>query len=185
MIDEVFAELELNFDNTISGLQKELAKIRTGRANVAMLNGVMVEYYGSMTPLNQVATLRVSDPRLITVQPFENRIIGDIERAIANSDLGFNPSNDGQLIRVPVPALSGERREELVKIAKRHGEDHKISLRNHRRDANDMVKALQKEGDISEDAEHKAYDKINALTDGFTKKVDELLAAKEEQILEV
>ena len=122
---------------------------------------------------------------MITVQPFESRVINDIERAISGSDLGFNPSNDGQLIRVPVPALSGERRQELVKIAKRHGEDFKISLRNHRRDANDMVKALQKEGDISEDQEHNAYESINTQTDKYTKKIDEMLEAKESQIIEV
>ena len=185
MIAEVLEELNANFEKTALGLQKELSKIRTGRANINMLDDVKVDYYGSMVPLSQVATLRVADPRMITIQPWESNIISDIERAIGNAGLGLNPSNDGVLIRVPIPALSGERRKELVKIAKRHGEDHKISARNHRRDANDMVKALQKGGDITEDDEHKTYDKINALTDAMTTKLDELLASKEAQILEV
>ncbi len=185
MIDEVISDLRENFEGTVKDLQRELAKIRTGRANLGMLDGVRVEYYGNATPLAQVATLRVADPRLITIQPWEKTIIGDIEKAIASSDLGLNPSNDGTVIRVPIPALTGERRQELVKVARRVGEDHKISLRNARRDANDMIKALEKDSEITEDDMHRAFDKVNAVTDEFTKKIEDALATKEASILEV
>lgn len=185
MLNEVFEELRSNNERTIKGLINDLAKIRTGRASLGMLDGVRVDYYGVSTPLSQVATLRVADPRLITVQPWEKKIIADIEKAISSSELGLNPSNDGMLIRVPIPALSGERRQELVKLARRHGEDHKIAIRNHRRDANDMIKALEKESEITKDEEHKAYEKVNAITEEFTSKVDEILAQKEGDILEV
>ncbi len=185
MLNEVLDDLRESNDRTIGGLQADLAKIRTGRANIGMLDGVKVDYYGQPTALSQVGTLRVADSRLITIQPWEKSIISDIERAISASELGLNPSNDGTLIRVPIPALSGERRQELVKLARRHGEDHKIALRNHRREANDLVKELEKSSDITQDQEHKAYDKINAITDEYTSKVDEILARKEADILEV
>ena len=185
MLNEVFEELRASNDRTINGLTADLAKIRTGRANLGMLEGVRVDYYGQPTPLSQVATMRVADPRLITIQPWERTLIADIEKAISSSELGLNPSNDGTLIRVPIPALSGERRQELVKLARRYGEDHKIALRNHRRDANDMVKALEKDSEITEDQEHKAYDKINTITDEYSSRVDEILAKKEADILEV
>lgn len=185
MIDEVLDELRANDERTIKGLIADLAKIRTGRANLAMLDGVRVEYYGQLAPLSQVATLRVADPRLITVQPWEKGIINTIEKAISASELGLNPSNDGTVIRIPIPTLTGERRQELVKLARRYGEDHKIALRNHRRDANDMVKALEKESEITQDEEHKAYEKINSITDSFSTRIDELLATKEADISEV
>lgn len=185
MIEEIFAELKSDYDKTVQDLKRDLAKIRTGRANLGMLDGVNVEYYGSMTPLNQVATMRVADPRLITIQPWEQSIIADIERAIAASDLGLNPSNDGQVIRVPIPALSGERRQELVKVARRAGEDHKVALRNRRREANDMIKELEKESEITEDDMHRAFERVNQLTDEFTKKIDTALETKEADILEV
>jgi ribosome recycling factor len=185
MLDEVIEELRAKDKSTVSDLAGELAKIRTGRANLGMLDGIRVEYYGSMTPLNQVATMRVADPRMITIAPWEKNMIPDIEKAIATSDLGLNPSNDGTLIRVPIPALSGERRQELVKVARRAGEDHKIALRGHRREANDMVKELEKESEITQDEEHKAYEKINAITEKYTAKIDEMLAEKEEEILKV
>lgn len=185
MIDDVISDLRESFDGTMKQLQRELGKIRTGRANLGMLDGVKVDYYGNAAPLNQVATMRVADPRLITIQPWEKTIIGDIEKAIASSDLGLNPSNDGTVIRVPIPALTGERRQELVKVARRIGEDHKISLRNARRDANDLIKELEKDSEITEDDMHRAYDRINSLTEEYTKKVEGSLAKKEEGILEV
>lgn len=185
MLDEIYADLKSDYEKTLKDLQRDLAKIRTGRANLAMLDGVSVEYYGSKTPLNQVATLRVADPRLITIQPWEQSIIADIERSIAASDLGLNPSNDGQVIRVPIPALSGERREELVKVARRAGEDHKVALRNRRRETNDLIKELEKESEITEDDMHRGFDKVNQFTDAYTKKIDAALEAKEADILEV
>lgn len=185
MLQEVLDELKADFDGVLNDLRRELTKIRTGRANLTMLDSVRVDYYGQPTPLNQVATLRVAEPRLITIQPWENSLMGSIEKAIMSSDLGLNPSNDGVIIRVPVPALTGERRQELSKMARRIGEDHKIRLRNRRRDANDMVKELQKSSEITEDEMHRAFDKINSVTEDYTGKVDAVLNAKEQEILEV
>lgn len=181
----VLDELKEGYDATLRGLKKSLAKIRTGRASLSMLDSVRVEYYGQMTPLAQVATLKVADPRLITLHPWEKSVIPDIERAIASSDLGLNPSNDGNIIRVPIPALSGERRQELVKVARREAEDHKISLRNERREANDQLKALEKDSEISEDQLHRAFSKVDALTDKYTNMIDDTVSKKEADILEV
>lgn len=185
MLNEVYEELEQNYEATVKDMQRELMKIRTGRANLAMLEGIRVDYYGTPTPLQQVGTMRVADPRMITIQPWEKNIIGAIEKAIGSSDLGLNPSNDGTLIRVPIPALSGERRQELVKVARRTGEDHKIGLRNHRRDANDTIREMEKESMISEDDMHRALEKVNQLTEEYTAKIDAILKRKEEEILEV
>lgn len=185
MLDEIFEELKSDYDKTLQDLNRDLAKIRTGRANLGMLEGVTVEYYGSQTPLDQVATMRVADPRLITIQPWEASIIPDIEKSISSSDLGLNPSNDGQVIRVPIPALSGERRQELVKVARRAGEDHKVALRNRRREANDMLKELEKESEITEDDMHRAFERVNQMTDAYTKRIDSDLESKEANILEV
>lgn len=185
MIDDVLEDLKSEFEDTVAKFQRELAKIRTGRANIGILDGVRVEYYGSQSPLNQLATLRVPEPRLITVQPWEKSIIPEIEKAIVKADLGLNPSNDGTLIRVPIPALTGERREELVRQARRLAEDHKIALRNNRRDANDMVKQLEKDSEITEDQMHKTFEKINAVTDEYTAKINGFLERKEEEIREV
>jgi ribosome recycling factor len=178
-------ELKSDFESVIKDLKRSLAKVRTGRASLSMLDGVRVEYYGQMSPLSQVATLKVADPRLITIQPWESTIIADIERAISSSDLGLNPSNDGNIIRVPIPALSGERRQELVKVVRREAEDHKISLRNMRREANDQLKDLEKESEITEDDLHRAYGNVDSLIDKYTAKIDEIVAGKEEEILEV
>lgn len=181
----VLDELHEDFESTIRDLKRALAKIRTGRANLGMLDGIKVEYYGQMSPLNQVATMKVADPRLITIQPWEKTMIADIERAIASSDLGLNPSNDGNIIRVPIPALSGERRQELVKVVRREAEDHKISLRNSRREANDQLKELEKESEITEDQMHRAFSKVDDMIDKFTARIDQIVADKEEEILEV
>lgn len=185
MLKEVIDDLRSNNEKTARDLAGELAKIRTGRANIGMLEGVRVDYYGQTVPLNQVGTLRVSDPRLITIQPWEPAMIPEIEKSISSSELGLNPSNDGTLIRVPIPALSGERRQELAKVARRAGEDHKIAIRNHRRDANDLVKALEKESEITQDEEHRAYEEINTITETYTSKVDAMVEKKEGEILEV
>ncbi len=182
MVDNVMDDLRLEFESTLTQFKKELAKIRTGRANVGMLDGINVEYYGEATPLNQVATLRVPEPRLITIQPWEKSMIEDIEKAILESDLGLNPSNDGTIIRVPIPALSGERREELVKVAGNLAEDHRIKLRNQRREANDVVKKAESSSEITEDDKHRFFDDIDDLTDEYTDKIDSLLEQKEEKI---
>ena len=185
MVDSLLDELKIEYEDTLKKFKKELAKIRTGRANVSMLDGIKVEYYGSMTPLNQVATLRVPEPRLITIQPWEDTIIPDIEKAIIKSDLGLNPSNDGTMIRVPIPALSGERREELVRVAGKTAEDHKIAIRNHRRDANDLVKEAEKSSEITEDDKHRLFDEIDGVTDQYVSKIDSMLEKKEAEIREV
>ncbi len=185
MIDGVYEDLRVSYVATLEGLQRELSKLRTGRANLGMLNGIRVENYGSMVPLNQVANLRVADARMITVSPWDKSLISDIERAIASSDLGFNPSNDGVVIRVPVPMLTGDRRQELVKIARRIGEDHKISLRNHRRDANDMLKELERESEITKDDLHRGQARVDEITTDFTNQIDAVLQAKEADITEI
>ena len=160
MLDEIFAELRDNNEETLQGLGRELGKLRTGRASLGMLDGVRVEYYGQVVPLNQVAALKVADPRLITISPWEKPMLILIEKAISSAGLGLNPSNDGVILRLPIPPLTGERRQELTKVARRIGEEHKISLRNARREANDTVKELEKESEISEDEMHRALEKI-------------------------
>ena len=184
MLDEIYEDLQDNFDSTIKDLKRDLSKIRTGRANLAIFDGLSVEYYGTPTPLNQVGTMKVADPRLITIQPWEKSIIPLIEKAILTSDLGLNPTNDGLLIRVPIPQLTGERRQELVRLVKRSGEDHRVVARNYRRDANDMCKALQKDGDISEDDLHRSKKQIQDMTDAVISKIDVIIDAKEKEIME-
>jgi ribosome recycling factor len=184
MINEVFSELSSSLERAKEALKRELMKVRTGRANLGLLDGIRVEFYGTLTPLNQVGTLKVPEPRLITIQPWDKSIISSIERAISASDLGLNPSNDGTLIRIPIPALTGERRRELVKLVKRIGEESKISVRNERRGANDLVKQLEKEGEVSQDEMHRGLTKIQQITDDAIKLVDSILSDKETEILE-
>lgn len=184
-VDTVLEDLRSSFEDTLKQYKSELAKIRTGRANIGMLDGIQVEYYGQMTPLNQVATLRVPEPRLITIQPWEKSMIEEIEKAIMESDLGLNPSNDGTIIRVPIPALSGERREELVRMAGDIAEDHRIKMRNQRREANDVVKEAEDSSEITEDDKHRFFDDIDSVTDEYIGKIDSLLEEKEEKIREV
>src|SRR5690554_4099270 len=181
----VLDELKSSYEATIAGLRVALAKIRTGRANLNMLDSVRVDYYGQPTPLAQVATMKVADPRLITLLPWEKGIIQDIERAISASDLGLNPSNDGNIIRVPIPALTGERRQDLVRMARREAEDHKISLRNIRRHAKPQPKAPEKDSQITEDQLHRAFTKVDALTEKYSNLIDEIVAAKETDISEI
>jgi ribosome recycling factor len=185
MVEDVLKDLKDSYEATVRDLIRDLGKLRTGRANLNMLDGVRVDYYGNSTPINQAATLKVVDARLITVQPWERNMLSPIEKAINSSDLGFNCSNDGILIRVPVPALTGERRQELTKLARKIGEEHKIAMRNLRRDANDMLKELEKDSSISEDDLHRALARVDQTTSDYGKKIDELVAAKEQDILEV
>ncbi len=172
-------------DKAVEALTKELAKLRTGRASVAILDGVTVDYYGTGTPLNQMANLSVPEPRLITVQPWDISQIGAIEKALLASDLGLTPANDGKLIRLPIPQLTEERRKEIAKLAKKYGEERKVSVRNARRDANDEFKKLEKDKVITEDDHKKAHDDVQKVTDEEVKKIDELVAKKEKEIMEV
>ena len=185
MLNDVYAELKASNEETLQGLGRELGKLRTGRASLGMLDGVRVEYYGQVVPLNQVAALKTPDPRLITITPWEKPMIGIIEKAISAAGLGFNPSNDGVMIRIPIPPLTGDRRQELTKVARKIGEDHKISLRTARRDANDTIKELEKESEITEDDMHRALSTVDDITSNFTNKVDEIVKAKEVDIMEI
>ena len=184
-VQEVEAHTKTRMEKVSSDLQHELTHIRTGRASVNLLDSVRVDAYGSPAPLSHVATLHVPEPALITIQPFDPSQINAIERAIRTSDLGLNPSNDGKLIRLPIPALNAERRKELVKKVHNVSEEHRVALRNIRRDANESVKKLLKDKLISEDDDRRAHDEIQKLTDTGMKKIDAQSAAKEKEITEL
>ena len=184
MVNDVLEELQSGMDGAIDALKRDLGKRRTGRASVSLLDGIKVDYYGTLSPINQVASVQVPDPRLITVKPWEKSLVATIERAILQSSLGLNPNSDGELIRIPIPPLTGERRKELVKDVKRLGEEAKVALRTHRRDANEMLKGLEKDKEISEDELRKGTTRVQEVTDEFVKKVDQIVAEKEAQIVE-
>ncbi|NLH49942.1 MAG: ribosome recycling factor [Myxococcales bacterium] len=185
MIDDVYNECKSGMEKSIANLGRELMKIRTGRANPAILEGIRVDYYGTPTPINQMATVSVPEHRLIVIAPWEQPKCNDIVRAIQSSDIGLNPQSDGKVVRIAFPPLTEERRKELVKQVKKIGEEHKVAVRMERRDANEMLKALQKDGDITEDDSHKGTERIQKLHDDYIKKVDEVIARKETEILEI
>ncbi len=185
MNSEIIATTRSSMDKAIDALKRELSRVRTGRASISLFDDVRVDYYGTPTPLNQVGTLAVPEPRLITIQPWEKKLIPAIEKAILKSDLGLNPSSDGNLIRIAIPALTEERRKEMVKQIKRMGEDAKIAIRNARRDGNEDLKELEKAKDISEDDQKRGEKEIQDLTDQFAKKVDEVVAGKEKEVMEI
>ncbi|MBM3754356.1 MAG: ribosome recycling factor [Acidobacteria bacterium] len=172
-------------DKVLADMQHDVASVRTGRASINLLEPVQVDAYGSKMPINHVATLHVPEPAMITVQPFDNSQIGAIEKAIRSAGLGLNPSNDGKLIRIPIPALNEERRKELAKKLHGMAEDHRVALRNVRRDANEAVKKLLKDKLISEDDDRRAHDEIQKMTDANIAKLDAAMKAKEKEILEV
>jgi ribosome recycling factor len=184
-VKEVESSAKSKMDKVLSDLQHDMAIIRTGRASISLFDQVRADYYGTPTPLNQLATLHVPEPSLITIQPWDVSQIGSIERAILTSDLGLNPNNDGKIIRVPIPALTEERRKELVKHLHGITEEHRVAVRNIRRDANEAVKKLLKDKLISEDDERRAHDEIQKLTDGYMQKVDQASKTKEKEILEL
>lgn len=184
-MDNVFKNTEGMMKKAIDALGHELSKMRTGRASLSILDDVKVDYYGTSTPLNQLATLGLPDARTISIQAWDASAVGAIEKAIQKADLGLNPINDGKLIRLPVPPLNEERRKDLVKVIRKHGEECKISVRNARRDANEELKKLQKASDITEDDERKGHDKIQKMTDDYIKKIEETLDHKEKDIMEV
>ncbi|HPQ71260.1 MAG TPA: ribosome recycling factor [bacterium] len=185
MINEVLESGKDGMEKSIQNLSRELVKIRTGRANPAILDAIRVDYYGTPTPLNQMATIAVPESRLIVISPWENKLCNDIAKAIQSSDLGLNPSNDGKVVRISFPPLTEDRRKELAKQIKKIGEDHKIVIRKERRDANEMLKELEKDGEISEDDMHKGIDRVQKLHDDFIKKIDEIVAVKEKEIMEI
>jgi ribosome recycling factor len=181
---DILRDAENRMAKSIEHLHHELTRIRTGRATPALLDVVKVDYYGSVMPVNQVSTITAPEPRLLVVQPWEKRMIGEIEKAILQSDLGLNPSNDGNVVRVPIPELSEERRRDLLKLVKKFCEDARIAIRNVRRDANDHLKKLEKDHDISEDESHRMQERVQEVTDEQVKKVDEMFEHKEKEILE-
>jgi ribosome recycling factor len=185
MTDEVLGTCKEEMERTISAFKKELSHVRTGRANVALLDGIMVEYYGAKTPLNQVATLSVPEATLLVIQPYDKSVVAAIEKAIKASDLGLNPQSDGKLIRVPIPPLSEERRRELVKHTRKLAEDYRVSVRNHRRDALEMLKELEKDREITEDDRRHAAEKIETATKETVDRLEKLLKTKEDEIMAV
>jgi ribosome recycling factor len=172
-------------DHSIEALKKEFASVRTGRASLALLDGIKVDYYGTPTPLQQVASLSVPESRQIAIQPWDQKIISDIEKAIMKSDLGVTPTNDGKVIRINMPLLTEERRKQLVKAVRKNSEDAKVAVRNIRRDINDEIKKLEKEKHLSEDDTKKLLDEIQKITDSYVKKIYETLMHKEKEIMEV
>jgi len=184
-VKDVEAHLKTKMDKAVSDLQHEMASIRTGRASVSILDQIRVDYYGTPTPLNQLANLHVPEPSLITIQPWDVSQIGPIEKAIRISDLGLNPANDGKIIRLPIPPLTEERRKELVKKLHGAAEHHRVSVRNVRRDGNESVKKLLKDKKITEDEEKRAHEEIQKLTDGYMGKIDLAAKTKEKEILEI
>lgn len=184
MIDSIFEETREKMGKALSSLESEMKRVRTGRASLNIFDGIRVDYYGTPTPLNQMASLAVPESRLITIQPWDATVIKDIEKALMKSNLGLTPSNDGKLIRIAIPPLTEERRKEIVKQVHKMCEDRKVAVRNVRRDSNEMAKELKKDGDISEDESFRAQDQIQKITDEFINLIDEAYNKKEKEILE-
>ena len=185
MIADLKNKTKAGMEKAVDALRRDLSKVRTGRASVAILDDVRVDYYGTPTPLNQIGTLAVPEPRLITIQPWEKKLIPEIERAIQKADLGINPTSDGIVIRLAFPAMTEERRKEMVKQVKKMGEEGKIAVRNARRDANEGLKKLLKDKAISEDDEKHGEKEIQTLTDDFVAKIDKVIADKEKELMEI
>lgn len=185
MINEIIADAEVRMGKSIDALKTELTKIRTGRAHPSLLDQIHVDYYGTDTPINQVANVNVEDSRTLVVTPWEKDMVAKVEKAIMGSDLGLNPATAGTVIRIPMPPLTEERRRDLVKVVKQEAEQARVAIRNIRRDANSDFKDLLKEKEISEDEERKAEERIQKLTDTYVGKIDHVLAGKEEELMEV
>jgi ribosome recycling factor len=185
MVDEVFEDLKERMEKAVEKLKQEYSRLRTGRASVALLDGIRVSYYDTLTPLNQMASLAVPEPRLIVIQPWDKSAIGDIEKAILKSELGLTPMNDGKVIRIAIPSLTEERRKELVKVARKMAEENKVAVRNIRRDTNEMLKELKKEKEITEDALYRSQEEVQKVTDQFISQIDEVFGLKETEILEI
>ena len=184
MKDEILSELRQKMTKSTEALEKEFKRIRTGRASTSLLEGIKVECYDTQMPLEQVASMSVPESRLMTIQPWDQSIIGDIEKGILKSELGLTPINDGKIIRISIPPLTEERRKELAKLAKKMAEESKISIRNLRREANEMFKELKTEKEISEDELYRSQDEVQKITDEFIKKIDEITSQKEKEIIE-
>ena len=184
MKDEILAELRQKMTNTVEALRKDFTRIRTGRASAALLDGIKADCYDTQMPLEQISSISVPESRLITIQPWDQSTIEAIEKSILKSELGLTPMNDGKIIRISIPPLTEERRKELAKLAKKMAEEGKIAIRNHRREANEMFKELKNEKEISEDEFHRSQDDVQKTTDEFIKKIEEITAQKEKEIIE-
>ena len=185
MNEAIFTGLQKEMEQSIAALRKELAKLRTGRASTALLESVMVEYYGTGTPLNQLANLAAPEPRLLVVQPYDRSAIGNIEKAILKSDLGLTPNNDGKIIRIPIPELTEERRKELVKHVKKIAEEFRVSVRNHRRLAIEHLKEIEKKKEITADECKHGQDRVQKITDDYIGRIEKVVKTKEGEIMEV
>ena len=185
MVDDILADTEEGMNKAVDAFKRSLAKVRTGRANLALLDDVRVEYYGAPTPLNQVATMNVADARLITVKPWEKNLISPIEKAIRNANLGLNPIADAELVRVPIPPLTQERRKELAKQIKHMAEEARVAVRSARRDGNELLKSAETDKELSEDDSKRGQKSVQEITDKHIKQIDEIAANKEKEILEL
>jgi ribosome recycling factor len=185
MEENIIKDIEAKMEKTLSSFKTDLNKVRTGRASLSLFDDIRIDYYGTSTPLNQLAALSVPESRLITIQPWDTTVTGEIEKAILKSELGLTPSSDGKIIRIPIPRLTEERRKELVKVVKKMAEGTKVALRNIRREANDQFKGLEKNKKISQDQLHQVMEKVQTATDKYIERVDAALAVKEKEILEI
>jgi ribosome recycling factor len=185
MLNDIYADAQDRMNKALDNLERDYKRLRTGRASVSLVDGIKLGYYGTQTALNQLATLTIPDPRTIMIQPWDNSIIGEIEKALLKSELGLTPMNDGKVIRINIPPLTTERRRELVKVVKKMAEETKVAVRNIRRDSNDMIRDLKKDKEISEDEQFRAQEETQRVTDEFIKRIDTLYAVKEKEILEI
>ncbi len=184
MLDEIYRDLGERMDKTVEALESEYKKLRTGRASISLVDGIRADYYGSATPLSQLATLTIPDPRTIAIQPWDTSVVGEIEKAILKSDLGLTPMNDGKAIRIGIPPLTAERRRDLVKVVKKRAEESKVAVRNIRRDINAKIKDLKNDKKVSEDEQFRAQEEIQRVTGDYVKRIDAVCLAKEKEILE-
>ena len=185
MIDDLHEEMKSGMEGSLKALRRDLTRIRTGRASLALLDGIVVDYYGSPTPINQLATLSIPEARQIVIQPWDSQAVPEIEKAILKSELGLTPMNDGKIVRIVLPPLTEERRRELVKVVKKMAEEFKVQIRNHRRDANEMLKELKKEKEVTEDEMRKGQERVQKTTDEYISGVDAIVGDKEKEIMEI
>lgn len=185
IVKKVHTDTEERMNKAVEAIGKELASIRTGKATTSLLDGIRVDYYGTMTPLSQVANISVPDPRLLVIHPWEKKLIPEIIKAIQKSDLGLNPQSDPNVVRLPIPPLTEERRKDLVKLVKKVGEEGKVAIRNIRRDSNDALKKAEKDKEISEDESRKGQERVQEITDEHIEKIEEMLKKKEQEIMEI
>jgi len=185
MNEAIFTQAQKEMDSSVAVLRKDLAKLRTGRASTALLEHIHVDYYGASTPLNQLATLSAPEPRLLIIQPFDRAAMAEIEKAILKSDLGLTPNNDGKVIRIPIPALTEERRKDLVKHVKKIAEEYRVSVRNHRRVAVEQLKDAEKKKEITADEAKHGHDRVQKITDDFIGRIDKIVKAKEDEVMAI